>query len=355
MANKEEIIAQFDPNAPGPGKGLFGLPFDQNQSEIIIIPVPWEVTVSYKAGTAEAPSAIKEASKQVDLFIKDIPHSWTLGISMIDINSQLYQENVKYRGMATKYINWLENNGQEWLSDSIKIIPKAVDEISEKLAIYIKATAHKYLQQGKVVGLLGGDHSTPLGLIRALGELHNSFGILQIDAHADLRKAYEDFTYSHASIMYNALQLPQVSILTQVAVRDLCEEEMQLIQDSPSRIKTFFDDDLKKRAFEGGLWKDTCIEIVNTLPKKVYISFDIDGLDAKYCPNAGTPVPGGLSYNEVMYLFRAVVKSGRKIIGFDLNEVAPGDNEWDANVGARILYQLSCLAGVSQGKLNIAL
>ncbi len=125
------------------------------------------------------------------------------------------------------------------------------------------------------------------------GDIHGSFGILQIDAHADLRVAYEGFTYSHASIMYNVLQqIPQVKKLVQVGIRDYCDEELQMIKDSNGRITTFFDKDIKAQQYEGVTWKEICTKIVDSLPQKVYISFDIDGLDPKaVLPNTGTPVP----------------------------------------------------------------
>src|SRR5690606_19124611 len=108
------------------------------------------------------------------------------------------------------------------------------------------------LKQGKKVGLIGGDHSTPLGFIKALAAVHGSFGVLQIDAHADLRKAYEGFTYSHASIMYNVLEMiPEVSKLVQVGIRDYCEEEKLYIDQNPERIRTWFDQEIKEKQFEG--------------------------------------------------------------------------------------------------------
>lgn len=352
MQSKEEFIATFDPNGPAGSDSLYGLPFGKEHSELIIIPVPWEVTVSYNAGTADAPKAILEASSQVDLFVKDIPNAWHMGIHMEDIPEGFHAENTKYRDLAVRYINWLENNEEDWISDELKVIPKAIDEVSEKLAIYIKSLAMKYIEQGKMVALLGGDHSTPLGMLRAMAANHESFGVLQIDAHADLREAYEDFTYSHASIMYNALKIKNISRLVQVGIRDFCEEEMNIINKSNGRVVTYFDEDLKQQLFQGDNWHSICERIVSKLPEKVYISFDIDGLEPRFCPNTGTPVPGGLTYEQVIYLFKLVVKSGRTIIGFDLNEVSPGDNEWDANVGARVLWQMSCLMGASQGKLQ---
>ena len=354
MSIKEEIIASFDPNGPGTSGNLFGLPFDEETADLIIIPAPWEVTVSYTAGTADGPEAILDASVQVDLFIKDIPEAWKLGIHMLPISDGFRKENEKYRDLASKYIQWLEEGDEDWVSDELKVIPTTINEISEKLNIYIKAQALKQLDKGKLVGLLGGDHSTPLGFISALSEKYNNFGILQIDAHADLRKAYENFKYSHASIMYNAMKIPQVSRLVQVGIRDFCEEEANYIKSSEGRVVTFFDEDLQSALLEGYTWQNICKNIIEHLPDQVYISFDIDGLDPKLCPNTGTPVPGGLQYHQVIYLIKEVVKSGRTIIGFDLNEVAPGQDEWDANVGARLLYQLSNLMAVSQGRLSFA-
>ena len=352
MKSKADIIASFDPNAPGSSENLYGLPFDYDTSELIIIPVPWEVTVSYSAGTADGPEAILEASAQVDLFIKDIPDAWKMGIHMMPINKSFVSENSKYRDLAAKYISWLETNEEEWMSDELKVIPTAVNEVAEKLNIYIKSQATKIHNQGKMVALLGGDHSTPLGIINAMADLYPNLGILQIDAHADLREAYENFTYSHASIMYNVLKNKKVGKLVQVGIRDFCDEEMTYIENSNGRVKTFFDEDLKNAQYNGKSWDALCDDIVNELPEHVYISFDIDGLDPKLCPNTGTPVPGGFEFNEVVYLMKKVVKSGRKIVSFDLNEVAPGESEWDANVGARLLYQMSAIMGVSQGKLS---
>ncbi len=352
MTKKEELIASFDPNAPSAPGSLYGLPFDLETAELVIIPVPWEVTVSYSAGTADGPSAILEASAQVDLFLKDIKDAWQLGMYLLPAPENLIEENRKYRDLASKYISWLESNEEDWVTDELKIIPKAIDEVSEKLNIYIKSQAVKLSNQGKMVALLGGDHSTPLGLIKAMSELHPSFGILQIDAHADLRESYENFTYSHASIMYNALKIRNVSKLVQVGIRDYCEEEMDYIKGSNGRVKTFFDEDIKSAMYEGKSWKAICDAIIKELPDLVYISFDIDGLDPKLCPNTGTPVPGGFEFNDVVYLMKQIAKSGKRIISFDLNEVSPGEDEWDANVGARLLYQMAAIMGVSQGKLQ---
>ena len=141
--------------------------------------------------------------------------------------------------------------------------------------------------------------------------------------------------------MNNALKIPQVKKLVQLGIRDYCIDENETIIQSKGRIKTFFDRDVKHRLYEGQTWTSICNEIIAELPDHVYISFDIDGLDPKLCPNTGTPVMGGLETDQVFYLFEKIVLAGKKIIGFDLCEVAPGENQWDANVGARVLYKLA--------------
>jgi agmatinase len=348
---KDDLLAQFNPNAPGIVGNLFGLPFSAETTEVIIVPVPWEVTVSYKSGTAKGPSAILRASSQVDLFVKDIKDAWKLGIHMLPVPENLYEENKKLRQLSSQYIE-LINEGHE-VDPEHPILGK-INAACENLNIYVKNTTLKYIREGKLVGLLGGDHSTPLGFIRALCEKHERFAILQIDAHADLRKAYEGFTYSHASIMHNALKLPAVKKIVQVGVRDFCDEEVDVMKRAAGRVVTFFDADIKEYQYNGKTWNDICHAIIKELPDSVYISFDIDGLDPKLCPNTGTPVAGGFEFHQMEYLIKQIVKSGKRIIGFDLNEVAPSEtDDWDANVGARMLFVLCNWMGVSNQKLEI--
>jgi agmatinase len=348
---KEELISKFDCNAPGISGNLFGLPFTPETSELVVIPVPWEVTVSYHTGTANGPEAILKASSQVDLAVRDVQDAWKLGAAMLPVPQQLYEESSRLRELASRHIQALERGEVNGAGDPLA---NKVNEGSENLNIYTRSTVLKWLSEGKMVAMVGGDHSTPLGFIRALSEKYNRFGILQIDAHADLRKAYEGFTYSHASIMYNALKLPAVGKLVQVGIRDYCDEELQLMKRAAGRIVTYFDQDVKEKQFEGTTWATICEQIINDLPKEVYISFDIDGLNPKLCPNTGTPVPGGFELEQVMYLIKRLALTGRKIIGFDINEVSPGKDDWDANVAARLLYHMCSWMAVSQGKLKSA-
>ncbi|MBI3882727.1 MAG: arginase family protein [Sphingobacteriales bacterium] len=261
-------LSQFDPNSVGnPNNNVFGLPFTEEDARLVILPVPWEVTVSYNAGTARAPEHVFKASLQVDLFDRDAVDVWK---------------------------------------------------------------------------------HTPFGFYKAIAEKHGDIGILQIDAHCDLRVAYENFKYSHASVMYNALEeIPQLKKLVQVGIRDYCEEEWNYITKSENRVVTYFDKEIKERQFEGQTWKTIADEIVNHLPQQVFISFDIDGLDPKLCPHTGTPVQGGFETEQVFYLFKKVLESGRKIVGFDLNEIGVSQDEWDENVGARCLFKLCNLLTIS--------
>jgi agmatinase len=356
--SKQDVIKSHNPNDVGTYGNLFGLPFSTENADLIVIPIPWEVTVSYSIGTANAPDDILYASSQVDLHDSDIKDAWTLGVAMLPISEEWQETSETLRQEAETYIDWLED-GKPIQDDVpyLQELPEVIGEECKKLNNWLKKTALDLINQGKMVAVLGGDHSTPLGLIQAFSEKYENFGILQIDAHCDLRESYEDFEFSHASIMFNALKIPQVSKLVQVGIRDFCEDEANLIKNSNGRVHTFFDQYLKEQVYEGKHWITLCNEIIAQLPENVYISFDIDGLDPKLCPNTGTPVAGGLEFGEFAYLLKKLVKAGKKIIGFDLVEVAPAnleDNEWDANVGARVLYKLCNWMGVSQGKLKLA-
>ena len=338
---KQEKVQAF--NASGVGVAnhqFFGLPFNYEESDLVLFPVPWEVTVSYRAGTAKGADAMLNASTQIDLYDPDHHNGWHQGIFTKKSSSTIKKKNTELRKKAAAHIAALEKGKHD---DSAALLDQ-VNKECEKLRKYVYGEAKQILNDNKIPGLVGGDHSTPLGLMEALGEKHGGFGILQIDAHADLRNAYEGFTYSHASIMFNALQIENVKKLVQVGVRDICDDEIDLINNSDRRVVTYFNHELKNAQYNGIQWSIICRQIIEELPKNVYVSFDIDGLDVKLCPNTGTPVPGGLEFEQAVYLINEIITSGRTIIGFDLVEVAPGKDEWDAIVGARMLYKLCNLA-----------
>ena len=335
-------LSDFDPNSVGnPNNGIFGLPFTEEDAKLIILPVPWEVSVSYKAGTARAAEHICKASLQVDLIDDDTEDGWKQGIFMRDVDKNILLKSDYLRKEAELYINYI-TEGQ--VVEDSKFMCKVAREINEGgqfLNQWVYEQTKDLLDSGKLVGLLGGDHSSPLGFYKAIGEKHGSFGILQIDAHCDLRESYENFKYSHASIMYNALaEIPELIKLVQIGTRDYSLSELDYIKNSNNRVVTYFDRDIKERGYEGETWQKITDDIIAQLPQKVYLSFDIDGLDPKLCPNTGTPVQGGFETQQVYYLLRKILQSGRQLIGFDLNEVGVSTNEWDENVGARILFKL---------------
>ncbi len=332
----------FDVNSAGnPNNNIFGLPFSEEESRVVILPIPWEVTVSFGAGTARAAEHIFKASMQVDLYDTDNPEGWKKGFFMRPIDKKILLKSDFLRKEAELYIDFISKgeivSGNKFMSKSLK----EINEGSQMLNNWVYLQTKELLDAGKLVGLLGGDHSTPLGFWKAIGEKHGDFGILQIDAHSDLRIAYEDFTYSHASITYNGLkEISALVKVVQLGVRDFSKAEMDFVNDSNDRINTYYYHQLKERQFDGETWRSICDEVISKLPQKVHISFDIDGLDPKLCPNTGTPVQGGFEADQVNYLFSRLKKSGRQIIGFDLVEVGVDELEWDANVGARQLWKL---------------
>jgi agmatinase len=330
---------------------LFGVACPPEKASVIIIPVPWEVTVSSRSGTVLGPEIILKASYELgSLAQHEDSGIQALGVAMLPIPYDWKTLSDTLRHHTVGYIHAMESGFEK--SSLKKSIMKKIDHYAYQLKEEVKAKALAYLTEDKLVGILGGDHSVTLGLIEALVEFHNNFGILQIDAHPGLHNAYQGFRYSHASIMHNVLQLPHIIRLVQVGLRDYTTQELQVIAAEEGRIFPFFDSDLKRQRFQGVTWEKICAAIIDTLPERIYISFDIDGLDAKLCPGTGTPVPGGLEFDEVCYLFEQIVKAGKKIVGFDLCEVAPGENmDWDAQVGSRILYNLAMAMGDSQGKI----
>jgi agmatinase len=339
MATKEEILQNFDPSSIGVDNGnLLGLPFDYESANIIVFGVPWEVTVSYGSGTAAGPQRVLEASRQLDLYDFDNPEGWKEGIFMSEIPSAIEEKNELLRQDASRLIESMAKGEDIENNPELMQILQTINQASLGVNQWLLEQTRAAMNKGKKVATIGGDHSVPLGYMQALAERYPEFGILHIDAHADLRDAYEGFEFSHASIMFNALKIPQISKLVQVGIRDISVDEINLIENSERRVSTYYDPILKQKLYAGVSWLELCKQIVAELPQQVYISFDVDGLDPKLCPNTGTPVPGGLELEQTFCLFREVLYSGREIIGFDVCEV--GDGEWDGNVGARAVYKL---------------
>ena len=339
----------FDPNAASPiDSGVFGLPFTEADARVVLVPVPFDATTSYGKGAADGPHAIFEASKQVDLFDLDTGRPYEVGIAMLDESPEVRRWNDAARAEAEKVI---AAAGVVAGNEPLERALAKVNVISGHVNHWVHREIARLLEAGKIAVVVGGDHSAPFGAIRAYAERFPGLGVLHFDAHADLRPAYEGFHFSHASIMENVVRRLPIAKLVQVGIRDLSEEEFAMIAGSKGRIEAHFDVDLKRAKRSGTTWDVLANRMIENLPKEVYVSFDIDGLDPTLCPHTGTPVPGGFSFDEALAVLEALVRSGRTIVGFDLNEVAPGPegDEWDANVGARLLYKLIGWTLVSQG------
>jgi agmatinase len=337
----------FDPGAAASFDGIYGLPNTEEDARVVVIPVPWDATTSYRPGTSLGPAAILEASRQVDLFDIDTGRPYEAGIAMLPIPAEVVAWNAEARKLAEPII---ERGGAGDDAGLAKDLER-VNALGARLNDWVRAKTWDLLRAEKTVVLVGGDHSTPFGAFQAFAELHPGIGILHFDAHYDLRDAYEGFRWSHASIMFNALdKIPGVARIVHVGIRDFSEAEHEYSKAAGGRSVPYLDAAMKERLEAGETWKSIADEIASRLPPTIFVSFDVDGLDPTLCPGTGTPVPGGLSFHQATAVLAACVRRGCRIVGCDLNEVAPrdGDGEWNANVGARLLYKMIGFALASQ-------
>jgi agmatinase len=342
-----------DPNA-----GLFGLTDTPDTATVVCIPVPFEATVSYRAGCARGPEAIRRASHQVDLFDPDVGTPWRAGIALLDPPEWLPPLAHAARSKALRVIEAAATQ-QPTPEADLADVTAAGARIDGWLFEEVKAL----LDQGKLPVVIGGDHSVPEGALRACAAhvAPRPLGVLHLDAHLDLRVAYEGFQHSHASIMHNALAASPNLKLVQFGIRDFSADELAQVsaeaaKGTDGRIATWFDVQLRAARQAGGMAK-VAESIAAALPDDVYLSFDIDGLDPALCPGTGTPVPGGVSFDDVVVVLDAVLRAGKRVVGLDLVEVGPpataSDDElgdgWDENVGARLLHKMIGYALLSRG------
>lgn len=328
------MTEQKSVNAEGPATvadGIFGVGVPPEEAALVYIPVPVDATTSYQRGASDGPEAILAASVQLDLTDPLRDDAYEDGLCMLPIPPDLRQKNEAARALVDA-----ARRGEDRAAE--------VNRFGDEVNVWVREQTARFRDLHKVTAVVGGDHSVPFAHIEEIARRHPKLGVLHIDAHADLREAYEGFTWSHASIMRNVIERVPISALVQVGIRDVSATEKAFAHQHPA-IHTFYDYALRESLYAGTPFARIVEEILAPLPEEVYISFDIDGLDPALCPHTGTPVPGGLTFNDASFLLRQVVRSGRKVVGFDLNEVAPGpDDELDGNVGARLLYLMTVLA-----------
>lgn len=269
-------------------------------SKIVIVSAPYEHTVSYGGGAGEAPEAIIKASQYVEFY-----------------DDEFDKELCFEEGIATI----------EPLDFSSIIDDKAIELISN--------TLDELLDMGKFVVTLGGEHSISTSPILAHFKKHPDMSILHFDAHSDLRDSYEGNKYSHASFMARVVEEFNPQNITQIGIRAQCKEEAEYIKNN--NVKTFYASAIR-RGLHGDNWQKAAID---TLKDEVYITFDLDYFDPAIMPATGTPEPDGFFYNETLNVFRELVKSGKKIIGFDVVELAPNEMLHHCDMtSARLVYKL---------------
>ena len=336
-------MPDYDTDAPVTSDTLFGLPHTWDDAGVIVTPIAFDATASYRAGSAKGPDAMLEASKQLDLLDPVFGEVHAVGITTQGVPDWFSDVAKRARELAIPII---ESGGPT--NETIAAHDELERLCAEVEGVVFHATKN-VLDHGKKPVMIGGEHGVSLGAIVACVEHARDHmgakevGVLQLDAHRDLRDAYLGMTRSHASVMRNALErLPEIARLAQVGVRDAGVEETLYAESMAPRVVTAPAHLLHQRLDDGEPYSKLCDEIVSTLPEHVYVTFDIDVLEPHLCPNTGTPVPGGLSFERTVRLLKVLADSGRTIIGADLVEVAPGrkGEDIDAIVGMRVLYAL---------------
>ena len=310
-----------------------------DEAKLVVVSVPWSVTSDYGHGAAYTPDAIIEVSNRKDLYDirRDISYYGAVATAEIDYNIQECSGRLGHEAERIALsIEESDTIGERTLS-RIERVNIGFGEMQASVYRQVRRIA----KSGKQVAVVGGDQSVAFGAVKALSEYHKSIGVLNIDAHADLKQENVPYIYSHTTVMRNiAEELPHVERIVGVGVRDIAHDELAFAS-ANDKIKLFFSEELAARRFEGETWGKICDELCEALPEKVYISFDIDALKIEFCHNTNAPVPGGMTFDEVIYLINRVVATGHTIVGFDITEVVPNlDNAMDANVASRLLGKM---------------
>ncbi len=273
---------------------------DFDNSQIVILSCPYEHTTSYGGGASKGHAGILGASAYVEFYDDEFDRElcFEKGITTL--------KPLKFKGLVDK--------------DAISAIQKKVT---------------KLLGMGKFVVTTGGEHTISTAPIAAHFGKYPGMSILHFDAHSDLRDSYMDNPYSHASFMKRVCEFFPPARITQVGIRAQCIEEAQFIREN--NIKTFYASAIR-RGLHGKDWQK---KVASTLGDEVYITFDVDYFDPSIMPSTGTPEPDGFFYSETLDIFREMLKMGKRIIGFDVVELAPAKGVHHPDItAARLVYKL---------------
>lgn len=324
------------------GGFYFGDKTEPSKADVVIVSAPWSVTADFGRGATYTPDAIIDASAGGDCYdaATGISVAGRVATAEIDYNIQELSEHLGREAERVAHHTSADDSVVgEYVARKVAHVNEGFAEMQTTVYKQVKCWASK----GKRIAVIGGDHSVAFGAVKALSEQYEEMGVLFIDAHADFSRDGEIFNYSHRSVARNIVEeIPAVG-LVEVGVRDIKEIEAKELN-SNDKVKLFLAEKIAARRFGGESWGDICREIVGLLPQKVYVSLDIDALKIEFCNNTNAPVPGGMTFDEVVYLVNSVVESGREIVGFDISEVVSSiDNKMDAIVGARLLAKM-CVA-----------
>ncbi len=265
---------------------------DFEKSRVIILPVPYEATTTYRKGTKEGPQAIIDASRNMELYDEELDcEPYKVGIHTLKESKEGFDS-------PQKMIKALANKTQGLFS------------------------------LGKLVIALGGEHTITLGMVEGLRRAEKDFSILVLDAHADLRDSYEGTKYSHACVTRRLIEKNRI---VQVGIRSLCRKEADFIKEK--NLKLFYAKDIVGR-------EEWMKEAISRLSDKIYLSIDLDFLDPSIMPAVGTPEPGGLGWYETLKFLR-LLSQKKKILGIDVVELCPGPQDIPSSfTAAKLIYKL---------------
>jgi agmatinase len=263
--------------------------YDYQESEIIILPVPYDETSTWMRGADKGPYAILEAS----------------------VNLEFYD---------------VETSSEAHLKGINTVDPVLEKQTPEKLVNAVYDRTLTILGDKKFPVIIGGNHTVPIGAIKAFSEFFDDLSVLQLDAHADLRQIYEGSEFNHACAMARAREFAPI---VQVGIRSMSESELPYVE----RDRIFYSHELFYD-------KDLYTKAIGKLAKNVYITIDLDVFDPSIMPSTGTPEPGGPQYFELMHFLRDVIRK-RNVVGFDVVELCPSEtNKAPDFIAAKIIYQL---------------
>lgn len=277
---------------------------DLDTAGIAVVSAPYEHTVSYGRGTARGPRAILDASAFVEFYDDETERELCFDVGIATLEPITFGKKVDAKALG--------------------LIERQIDDMFE---------------MDKFVVTLGGEHTISTATIASHYRRFPKMNVLQFDAHSDMRQTYEGSPYSHACVMARVSDFFPTKRITQVGIRAQCIEEAQFIRDKS--VNTFYANAIRRNIY-GDKWTEA---IVSTLAKDVYITFDVDALDPSVMPATGTPEPDGLLYHEAIGVIRTIVQSGRRIVGFDVVELAPIQGLHHPNItAARLVYKILNLA-----------